>query len=461
MASIAALSLREAILPLATTISTDSLVMTKVEHNWSETVNSVNRERTSKMYLPTCDDPSKKELFFYVIDQFLDAMSNDRLHLSTGPARYSKFRQVLNGTLRLSWQTLSTARANKTVDSFLDDLRDLIGQYFAPTARSDQLEYLRTAMKPYDMSVEALAARLRVISRLGRLLPGGWNPTSTQFEPLISASNVSTDLEYKRTLFSMVPMAWRVKFAETAHDLDNANYTYAALTRYLSLQEAIEKRNRKRPRDSGGRGHSHGGRGGGRGGRGGRGRGRGRIQYGGGRGYGYSSPGRGGYSYGRFGQGGQYTGGSNPYVAAAQGGRFQPGRGRGYQSPGGRGTFSPGRGGRAITNSPRPQPYNPPRRGPPPQFPQFMADSRHNEHYHQEDGYEQEHYYEGGEEHYYGGEYYEETGEHYYEQPDPSYAYAQEHYYEAGGAAHAQEPEYHEEGKQEEEETHFLGDFGY
>ena len=68
MADIAALALREAIIPLQTTFTTKDLTTVKVEHEWTETVNQVARERLAKMYLPTCDDPSKKELFFYVID---------------------------------------------------------------------------------------------------------------------------------------------------------------------------------------------------------------------------------------------------------------------------------------------------------------------------------------------------------------------------------------------------------
>ena len=69
MAIIAALALREAIIPLQTTMETDSLRTVKVEHSWTEGPN--NQDQTAKMYLPVCGDPSKKELFFYVIDQFL------------------------------------------------------------------------------------------------------------------------------------------------------------------------------------------------------------------------------------------------------------------------------------------------------------------------------------------------------------------------------------------------------
>ena len=100
MSAVAALALREAIIPLQTTIKHDDLETVKVEHTWTTGTTDANRrERSAKLWLPVCDDPSKKELFFYVIDQFYDAADNDRLHLSQGPDHYTKFRLVLQGSL--------------------------------------------------------------------------------------------------------------------------------------------------------------------------------------------------------------------------------------------------------------------------------------------------------------------------------------------------------------------------
>ena len=107
MASAAGLTLREAILPIKSTLVTADLRTVKVENNW----NVAGQAQYCKMYLPVCDDPANKELLIYVIDQFLDAAHNDRLHLSTGAERYSKFRQVVDGSLRVEWQTISDARS--------------------------------------------------------------------------------------------------------------------------------------------------------------------------------------------------------------------------------------------------------------------------------------------------------------------------------------------------------------
>ena len=282
MSGVAALTLRDAILPLTNSFVASELSTVKVEHHWTSGNAANARDHSYKMYLPTCDDPAKKELFFCVIDQFLDGMSDDRLHLSTGPQRYSKFRLVMEQSLRLQWQTISAGRANKTVDSFNEDLRAFIALYFAESARDDQLEYLRTAIKPYNMTTEMLSSRLKVLSRLGRLLPGSCDSTAGANNNLCA-----NETEHKRALFQLMPMSWRIEFAKTTHRLDDDAYTYHMLTRYFALQEAIEKRSRgtKRSRDVAGRGRGSGrGRGPGRGrGRGDPNRGRGRGCHG--RGY--------------------------------------------------------------------------------------------------------------------------------------------------------------------------------
>ena len=123
MASLSVLTLQEAIIPLICSFDSDSIRTVKVEHKWTTGAAPNQRDASAKLYLPTCDDPSKKELFLYVVDQFVDACHNDRLHLSTGPSRYTKFREVLGGALRLRWQSLSEARANKTTDTFVEDVR--------------------------------------------------------------------------------------------------------------------------------------------------------------------------------------------------------------------------------------------------------------------------------------------------------------------------------------------------
>ena len=460
MSSIAALALREAILPLQTSFEPNEITTVKVEHTWQEGNAPNQRERSAKMYLPVCDDPSKKELFFYVVDQFMDAVSNERLHLSTGPSRYSKFRVVMQGSLRLSWQTISANQANKTIATFDEDVRRLIDQYFAPSAREDQLEYLREARKPYNLSMESLAARLRVISRLGRFLPGSYDATAG-----VASTLYTSELQYKRALFSMVPMQWRVKFAETAHSLEDGQYSYSQLTRYMALQEAIEKRARgtKRTRQTAGISDSAG-RGRGRG----RGRGSGRGRGGRHSGRGYYGRGYGGYPYQAaatsYGQ--QYPV-RNPYIQGAGGGRF----GQSYASggmrsptPGQAGFQSPTQTPRPITHSPR-RPMVRGRGGPPPQLPTFATD----DHYYQEAGYDY-----GPQDHYYHDPGHGGYDDQYYQEPSAPEAYpgAQDHYYHDDQYYQQDEPVppqedqfYGADGAEAESsdppEDHFLQEFGY
>ena len=461
MASIAGLALSEAILPLECSFNPDELRTTKVEHQWTEGTGDNARQRSSKMYLPVCSDPSNKELFLYVIDQFLDACDNDRLHLSQGPQRYTKFRQVLDGSLRIDWQELSDGRANKTVDSFKEDYHTLISKYLGPQSRSDQSAYLMKTTKHFNQDVAEASARLSVIDRLGRLLPGSWADDHTE-------SNLFQNVtEKKRCLFHIMPMPFRIAFARTAHRLEDNNYSYSDLTQFFALQAAIEKNQRgmKRQRQQGGRG---GGRGFGRG----RGRGRGGNYQGGnyqggnyGRGYGRGR-GRGydgGYlNYGTQGYAPAPQRQVNPFIAGAQGGRIP---GRGYQSPrptAGRAGFQTPQQPRQVSHSPQ-RPMVRPRRGPPPAFPQFMAD----DHYYQDTGAEaqapQDQYYEdpfyqeqfyGGDEQYYQGG---EAGEAFYggEQQD-------EQYYQGGeDQYHGNDEQMEHQGGDGQEDAHFLSDFGY
>ena len=170
MASVSAVALEAAVIPLQPSFCPEDLRAAKIEHSWTTTGNNPE-EKCSKMCLPVCDDPSQKEVFLHVIDAFLDAAHNDRLHLAVGSDRHNKFRQVLGGSLRISWQAISGARQNKTVDTFDEDLRELVAKCLAPAARADQLNCLAAANEPFEVDCEALGARFEVMSRLGRLLP--------------------------------------------------------------------------------------------------------------------------------------------------------------------------------------------------------------------------------------------------------------------------------------------------
>ena len=131
MTSVAGLTLSEGVIPLAQSFDPDTLRTTKVEWTWTDADAHL---RAAKQCLPICDDPSKKELFICVIDQFMDAVDETRLHLTTGPSRCAKFRQVLDGSLRIEWQALSDARVDKSLEHFAADVRALIAMHLSPSS---------------------------------------------------------------------------------------------------------------------------------------------------------------------------------------------------------------------------------------------------------------------------------------------------------------------------------------
>lgn len=455
MSAVSVLTLKEPIIPLVSSFHPEDLRTVKLEHKWT-TTGANAREEYAKMYLPVADDPSQKEVFLYVVDQFLDAAHSDRLHLTQGQYRYNKFRQVLGGAALITWQTLSDARAAKTVDTFMEDLRTLIDEYMSPTSYSDQLEYLRSATKPFNMDCAGLGARLRVISKLGRRLPGSIDATGTIHRELYT-----TEDEFKRAYFTLMPSSWKIKFAESGHVLEGNTYTYQQLVRFMAVQEAISKRSlgkrKERERTHGyssgrGAGGYGRGRGGGRGyGRGG-GRGFGRGNYGGGSSYG--SYGR-GYSSGRGQAGNVASSYPGSFPPATPGGQWgwnsrpsapsTPAAGYNYPSRGGfQGRSNYGRyGGRSSYGRGRG-----PSRGRGPPLPAFMAD--------QEQYYQQEEQYDD-----YSGQ------EHFYQEQG---TYGEEHFHQEEPSAGAEEVQgeehfYGDEPQEPQEdtttETHWLQDFGF
>ena len=460
MASLANITLAEPVIPLVSTIDYDELQTTKIEHRWTT---SAGAAREAKMYLPVAPNGDNKELLLYVIDQFIDATDASRLNITVGSDLYTKFRAVLNGDLRILWQALSDTRNAQpsatpavpdthTVENFKIDVQRLIGQFFSPTSFEDQKEYLRNVQKPYSMSCEQVGSRMRVVSALGRFLPGSNNQVLYPTEDLL-----------KRAYFHIMLQEWKIKFAESGHVLDGA-YTYVNLIRFMAVQEAISKTRRgQKRRDAPYHSNSHGqrqrryihdghygrnerrggyGRGGGHGGGGSPGGG-----HGGGRGNGGYSPYRGRSTPYRSsnrhaGRGGYYSGG---FRSGGRGGGHGGGRGYGgYSSPSRRG--GGGSGPRSPPAVPRGSPGSTARgafgdghmmddtsrQGQPPAGDHYYQEPQEQEHHRPEDYSHQE------QDQYFAGEEYD-GGEH--------AGYPEEHYYGGDGDA--------------PQDGHWMGDFGF
>ena len=78
-ASLAAVTLRNAIVPLLPSFRTEDICTVKVEHQWM-TGNGQNAvDHSCKMCLPTCHDPLNVEQLLCIVDQFLNAAHNNDL----------------------------------------------------------------------------------------------------------------------------------------------------------------------------------------------------------------------------------------------------------------------------------------------------------------------------------------------------------------------------------------------
>ena len=179
-----------------------------------------------------------------------------------GISRYAKVWDIVGGNPRVAWQEISDAQAARTVDLFTEDLDVLVGCYLAPAACQNQLEYLCTATKPFQMSCEQSGSRLHVISHLGCYLPGS-TIAGIRFD-LFATDNV-----LKRANFSLMPAVWKIKFAESGQILNNVAYKHQNLIWFMAIQEALSKRSqgdqlgkREAPKHSGGCGTGGRGRGG-------------------------------------------------------------------------------------------------------------------------------------------------------------------------------------------------------
>ena len=452
MASLSVLTLRDPILPLVSTIDYEHLSTTKVENKWTTTTGGTE---TAKLFLPVLMDSSNKELFLYVIDQYADACAADRLNLHTGVLRYSKFRLVVNGDVRIAWQRLADRRtAGVTLDSFNEDLIALVELYFSPSSFEDQREYLRSATKPFAVTCEELHSRLRFINRLSRYLPGSGNDELFQNE-----------LAIKRAYFQMMPNPWRLKFVESGQTLEGNTYTVMSLVRFMAVQEVISKRAGNKRKGGPDRDH---GRNGGRGGRGfgrgfGRGRGRGpsgNYQYQ----QGHSSQSSGEYATPRpnpyLTPRAPFSSGTSGYTPRYSQQPPSQGRGYGYGSAppsGGRYQLQPrtqGRGGQYGRGRGR---------GGPPTVPTLHYDRYyHQDHYYQQEPSYQEHYYEepGSYDNDYAGEY-APAEDHYYHQDQQDHQYHDHYHYGQESNQHHEYQE-HQDGADEtkQEDMHWLDDFG-
>ena len=100
--------------------------------------------------------------------EFEDVSAPPHLSLTTGPLKFSFFRQCLGGTICNQWDTLADG-LNATVANLTNVRNNLIAGLVHPT---DQHHYLETSKKPYRLNCASLAARIETINKMMSLFPG-------------------------------------------------------------------------------------------------------------------------------------------------------------------------------------------------------------------------------------------------------------------------------------------------
>ena len=114
MSALAAITLQNPIVPIVCPFDYDDAPTLKVEHTYRDA--TTQRDVTKKLFLPYVGEPQQKELMLYVVHEFVASMGPEGLNLANATDRYHKFCLVVTGALRISWDTLATARATKTAN---------------------------------------------------------------------------------------------------------------------------------------------------------------------------------------------------------------------------------------------------------------------------------------------------------------------------------------------------------
>ena len=307
-------TLNEAVIPLVPKIKTEDLEQAAlIVYRPVGQGNNIHHEK-KKALVPKCLEEDPESLLRTVVS-FFDACDNARLHLSTGPLRYEKFRECLGGNILDTWDAVSTGTPN-TVAGFQTAVENLIAQYLVPTAQSDQAQYLQNCRKPFRLSCFQLGGRLGFINKLMSWFPG--NGGNVPFN----------DAALTNMFYRMMLEDWKLNFLSSGRDINTL--TFLDMQRYMSNQElagrAKARRQQAKQQQSTGKRsfYPQQGRGNYQPFRGGmRFAGRRRIDHGGGRSsYGYSS--------------------NSQYSGSGQGRGFGSGGGRGFSRGGGR--FGSGRG---------------------------------------------------------------------------------------------------------------------
>ncbi len=232
MATAAAVAFKDPVLPMTQGVPLDDYPTTKLRHNWQD---NQNQWLSRQHYFLSLNSSADPEAILQVVHYYTSHIGPEALALQNPIEMYTFFKYCLQGDLRLEWSSISEARPDnqKTEDTFHEDLREWLTNFFDDTAFEDQREYLISFKKPYKTTCLALIGRLKVVNELSRYLPG--SPVVNQRGSKLFAD----DTALKRAFFRMMPTDWQTQFAVSGFVIDDANYSLKRLVRFFSMHERL------------------------------------------------------------------------------------------------------------------------------------------------------------------------------------------------------------------------------
>ena len=183
---------------------------------------------THKRDVPFCPDSSDKERLLRVIDEYKENYADNILHLHDAD-RYENFCQVLSGSMKSTWTTITNTDRNdpaQCTDANFDiDLRTFIRRN-CPSNSADLLKMYLAApktVKPHDYDCYELCACLELINQLSQYLPGS------------GGTNIfETDISISNAFFQLMLDPWQLKFTENGNSTD-APITYSNNNLFITM----------------------------------------------------------------------------------------------------------------------------------------------------------------------------------------------------------------------------------
>lgn len=204
---------------------------------------------------PSIADELDPEMACRVFAEFEDYSGATQLNLSTGALKFEFWRKVLKGVARDFWD--SVIGAGRNLNDFAAAIEAWFEKYMEPTAYHDQKQYFIAAKKPFTLSCQQTASRLRQITTWMSYMPGHPPAGTDHYDAT----------ELKMVYYNLMRENWKSRFDAAGHAITTDAYTMKQLVSYMASQEREETRLRGgrqpgRGRGSPGRGYARGGRGG-------------------------------------------------------------------------------------------------------------------------------------------------------------------------------------------------------